>query len=117
MSSRREQTSGGLTVSVDQGDLGEVLIQISWPRRFVRDHTAHPFRFNGEESLASYLHLKENVEEAVYLADRVFVLDNGKFVNIYKNPFPRPREERLRDDSSFLEAKTYLKSCYGGGEE
>jgi len=63
------------------------------------------------------LFVTHDVEEAVYLADRVFVLDKGRFVNVYENPFPRPREERLRDDHSFLEAKTYLKSCYGSGDE
>jgi NitT/TauT family transport system ATP-binding protein len=54
-----------------------------------------------------------DVEEALYLADRVFVLDQGRFVNIYENQFPRPRKDRLRDDPSFLEAKSYLKACYG----
>ncbi len=58
-----------------------------------------------------------DVEEALYLADRVFVLDQGRFVNVYSNPFPRPREEALRDDPAFLEAKSYLKACYGNPKD
>ncbi len=58
-----------------------------------------------------------DVEEALYLADRIFVLDKGRFVNIYRNEFPRPREEALRDAPGFLQAKTYLKECYGNNRE
>ena len=58
-----------------------------------------------------------DVEEALYLADRVFVLDQGRFVNVYSNPFPRPREEALRDEPAFLEAKSYLKACYGNPKD
>ncbi len=54
-----------------------------------------------------------DVEEALYLSDRIFVLDRGRFVNIYRNEFPRPREEALRDAPEFLRAKAYLKECYG----
>jgi NitT/TauT family transport system ATP-binding protein len=63
------------------------------------------------------LFVTHDVEEAVFLADRVFVLDEGRFVNVYQNPFPRPRLEKLRDDYSFLEAKAYLKSCYGSSDD
>lgn len=53
-----------------------------------------------------------DVEEALFLADRIFVLKDGKFVLVYKNPFGRPRADSLRDEVDFLEKKKYLKSYY-----
>ena len=58
-----------------------------------------------------------DVEEALYLADRIFILTNGKFLNVFDSPFSRPRDEEIRDSPRFHEVKAFLKSCYKDKEE
>lgn len=53
-----------------------------------------------------------DVEEALFLADRIFILKDKKFVIVYENTFERPRKNNLRDEVNFLEKKKYLKSYY-----
>ncbi len=42
-----------------------------------------------------------NIEEAIFLADRVLVLSKGKFVKEFKISFDRPRKDEIKFDSTF----------------
>ena len=42
-----------------------------------------------------------NIEEAIFLADRVLVLNDQKFVGEYKIPFARPRNESIKFSPEF----------------
>lgn len=42
-----------------------------------------------------------NIEEAIFLADRVLVLNDQKFVGGYKIPFSRPRNESIKFSPEF----------------
>jgi NitT/TauT family transport system ATP-binding protein len=42
-----------------------------------------------------------DVEEAIFLADRIFVMERGKIANIIEVPFTRPRDTEIRTLSEF----------------
>lgn len=42
-----------------------------------------------------------DIEEAIFLSDRVFILDNGKFTHEFTVPFERPREENIKFTAEF----------------
>ena len=49
-----------------------------------------------------------DVEEALFLSDRIFVIIDGRLVDIIKAPFPRPRRNELRINKNFSELKMEL---------
>jgi NitT/TauT family transport system ATP-binding protein len=51
------------------------------------------------------LFVTHNIEEAIYLADRVLVLEQGRFVIDVEVPFPRPRTRDLRFSAEFVQLK------------
>lgn len=42
-----------------------------------------------------------DIEEAVFLADRIFLLKNGIIDDVFKVPFSRPRNNHIRTDEKF----------------
>lgn len=51
------------------------------------------------------LFVTHDIEEAIYLADRMFVLEQGKFVLDINVPFQRPRTRDLRFSQDFVDLK------------
>lgn len=62
-----------------------------------------------KEKTKTTIFVTHDVEEALFLADRIFVLHNGRFASLFKNPFPRPRRDSLRVGKDFNEVKGQLK--------
>lgn len=58
-----------------------------------------------EHSKKTVLFVTHYIEEAIFLADRVVVLREGRFVADLKVPFPRPRSQDLRFSERFLDVK------------
>jgi NitT/TauT family transport system ATP-binding protein len=49
-----------------------------------------------------------NIEEAIFLADRVLILNDQRFVGEYKIPFIRPRNENIKFSSEFNKLKQQI---------
>jgi len=58
-----------------------------------------------EKSLKSFLYITHNIQEAVFLGDRVVVLSRrpGKILDIVRIDLPRPRGEHLAIEKQYLE--------------
>ena len=56
------------------------------------------------------LFVTHDVEEAIYLSDRVLVMNKGKLENCFEVPFERPRANEIRASQSFHELKVHLWS-------
>jgi NitT/TauT family transport system ATP-binding protein len=74
-----------------------------------------------DETACTILFVTHDVEEAVYLADRIFIMSShpGTIVEDVQVPFDRPRELGLKEKSEFHELQHYvlgrLKSAPGIG--
>jgi ABC-type nitrate/sulfonate/bicarbonate transport system ATPase subunit len=74
-----------------------------------------------DETACTILFVTHDVEEAVYLADRIFIMSShpGTIVEDVAVPFDRPRELGLKEKSEFHELQHYvlgrLKSAAGVG--
>lgn len=53
-----------------------------------------------------------DIEEALFLADRILVLKKGRFAEVVDSPFARPRDNSLRDTEEFFKAKANLAKLY-----
>jgi len=51
-----------------------------------------------------------NIEEAIFLADRVLVLEEGKFVQDIKVPFARPRKAEIKFTPEFNELRKQIST-------
>jgi NitT/TauT family transport system ATP-binding protein len=58
-----------------------------------------------EETQKSFLYITHNIQEAVFLGDRVVILSRrpGKVLDIVKIDLPRPRDEHLTIEKKYLE--------------
>jgi NitT/TauT family transport system ATP-binding protein len=58
-----------------------------------------------ESELKTVIFITHNIQEAVFLSDKVVVLTcrPSKVMNVYKIPFQRPREESIYSDKNFYE--------------
>jgi ABC-type nitrate/sulfonate/bicarbonate transport system ATPase subunit len=54
-----------------------------------------------------------NIEEAIFLADRVLVLDDGKFVQDIEVPFARPRKTEIKFTPEFNELRKSISASLG----
>jgi NitT/TauT family transport system ATP-binding protein len=65
-----------------------------------------------EETRKSFLYITHNIQEAVFLGDRVVVLSRrpGRLLDIIKIELPRPRSEHLTLEKSYLE---YVDKIWG----
>src|SRR5947209_15805586 len=74
-----------------------------------------------DESASTILFVTHDVEEAVYLADRIFIMSAhpGTIIEDWQVPFDRPRDLGLKEKSEFHELQHYvlgrLKSAPGIG--
>ena len=54
------------------------------------------------------LFVTHDIEEALFLADRIMVFTKGRLAEFYTVPFGRPRRDELRTDPEFQKAKDQL---------
>lgn len=69
-----------------------------------------------DEHKPTILFVTHNIEEALFLSDRILVLSNrpAYVVQEYKVPFPRPRAESLLLEEKFLECKRTIHFALKG---
>lgn len=65
-----------------------------------------------EREKKTTLFVTHDIEEALFLADRILVLKKGRFVEVVPSPFGRPRDNSLRDSEEFFHAKSHLAQLY-----
>lgn len=65
------------------------------------------------ESVSTILFVTHDVEEAVYLADRIFVMSGrpGTIVEDIPVPFERPRQPEMKQRPEFRELQDYVLAC------
>ena len=74
-----------------------------------------------DETACTILFVTHDVEEAIYLADRIFIMSShpGTIVEDVQVPFDRPRDLELKEKSEFHDLQHYvlgrLKSAPGIG--
>ncbi|MEK7406012.1 MAG: ABC transporter ATP-binding protein [Acidobacteriota bacterium] len=66
-----------------------------------------------EETASTILFVTHDVEEAVYLADRLFILSArpGTIVEDVPIPFGRPRDPAIKQSKAFQELEEYALAC------
>jgi len=66
-----------------------------------------------EESASTILFVTHDVDEALYLADRIFVLSTrpGTIMEDVAMPFGRPRDPSVKQRSDFRELQQYVLAC------
>ena len=66
-----------------------------------------------DETASTILFVTHDVEEAIYLADRVFILSAhpGTIVEDVQVPFDRPRDLNLKQRNEFHELQNYVLGC------
>jgi ABC-type nitrate/sulfonate/bicarbonate transport system ATPase subunit len=60
------------------------------------------------KSKKTVLFVTHYIEEAIFLADRIIVLNDKKFIADINVPFARPRQNDLRFSESFLDMKVVV---------
>jgi len=61
-----------------------------------------------EKDHKTVLFVTHNIEEAIFLSDRVIVLGDGKILGEFSVPFGRPRAEQIKFTASFVELKRQI---------
>jgi NitT/TauT family transport system ATP-binding protein len=61
-----------------------------------------------EESRVTTVFVTHDIEEALYLSDRILVLSGGGLVEDYRVRLPRPRDEHMRMGQELQQAKAHL---------
>jgi NitT/TauT family transport system ATP-binding protein len=66
-----------------------------------------------DESASTILFVTHDVEEAIYLADRIFIMSAhpGTIVEDLQVPFDRPRNLELKQRNEFHELQNYVLGC------
>ena len=54
-----------------------------------------------EENRKTNIFVTSEIDEAIFLADRIFLLKNGVIDEVFKVPFNRPRTNEIRTDEKF----------------
>jgi ABC-type nitrate/sulfonate/bicarbonate transport system ATPase subunit len=69
-----------------------------------------------EKERKSILFITHNIEEALFLSDRIYLLSNrpGKIIKELHIPFPRPRKEELLMEDSFQKLKIEIFKALKG---
>ena len=66
-------------------------------------------------SSKTVLFVTHYIEEAIFLSDRIIVLQDKRFVADVPVPFSRPRSDDLRFTEHFLDMKRYVLDCMENG--
>jgi NitT/TauT family transport system ATP-binding protein len=69
-----------------------------------------------EQERKTTLFVTHDLEEALFLSDRIFALSGGVIDTIVAVPFPRPRDDELRTTAAFQEMKRQLWKYLGAGD-
>ena len=79
----------------------------------IRSEMQHLLLTVWTESRSTILFVTHDVEEAVYLADRVIVVSPrpGTVVEEIPVPFPRPREPEVKQSKGFRDLSDYVLAC------
>jgi len=66
-----------------------------------------------DETASTILFVTHDVEEAIYLADRIFIMSAhpGTIVEDLQVPFDRPRDLSLKERNDFHELQNYVLGC------
>jgi NitT/TauT family transport system ATP-binding protein len=66
-----------------------------------------------DETASTILFVTHDVEEAIYLADRIFIMSAhpGTIVEDLQVPFDRPRDLGLKQRNEFHELQNYVLGC------
>ena len=66
-----------------------------------------------DETASTILFVTHDVEEAIYLADRIFIMSThpGTIVEDVQVPFDRPRDLSLKQRNEFHELQNYVLGC------
>ena len=64
-----------------------------------------------ERDHKTVLFVTHNIEEAIFLSDRVIVMGGGNIIREFSIPFVRPRAEQIKFTPSFVELKRKILSC------
>src|SRR5437763_308728 len=66
-----------------------------------------------DESASTILFVTHDVEEAIYLADRIFIMSAhpGTIIEDVQVPFDRPRDLNLKQRNEFHELQNYVLGC------
>ena len=66
-----------------------------------------------DETASTILFVTHDVEEAIYLADRIFIMSAhpGTIIEDVQVPFDRPRELSLKQRNEFHELQNYVLGC------
>src|SRR6266436_1271648 len=66
-----------------------------------------------DESASTILFVTHDVEEAIYLADRIFIMSAhpGTIIEDVQVPFDRPRDLSLKQRNEFHELQNYVLGC------
>jgi NitT/TauT family transport system ATP-binding protein len=71
---------------------------------------SYPETLSGDETASTILFVTHDVEEAIYLADRIFIMSShpGTIVEDVQVPFERPRDLGLKERNEFHELQSYV---------
>ena len=61
-----------------------------------------------KEEKKTIVFVTHSIDEAIFLADRVFILKDKKIKNEFKIEFKRPRNENIKFDNRFIELKSKI---------
>lgn len=61
-----------------------------------------------EKNHKTVLFVTHNIEEAIFISDRVIVLGKGNILGEFNSPFNRPRTEEIKFTASFVELKRQI---------
>ena len=85
---------------------------------FTREHLNVELMRIAAEVNATTLFVTHNIGEAIYLADRVFVMTPrpGRIAGIVDVPFPRPRPPTIQQGTEFNALVSRVRQTFGEGE-
>lgn len=75
---------------------------------FTRDKMQDWLNTIWEKENKTILFVTHNIEEALFLSDRILILDSGKILNEFSIPFGRPRIADLKYTQSFIDLKRII---------
>ena len=72
---------------------------------FTRDKMQDWLNSIWEKEHKTVIFVTHNIEEAIYLSDRIFIVGNGSIIGEVRPPFGRPRIDEMKYSSHFIDLK------------